>query len=171
MLKASVADDAARQAYAARAAGLLADRDRYIAARIRDTLPAGGSGVLFIGLQHGVARVLPGRHRRHQPALLPRDAAVNRRWASHAPRLRVSGTAGHVNHSGTVTAGAGQMALALECLPSPSQRGQAACGSGTVWAPARGNCCTSGLVRGCTPRPPAVSTRHPWCGYVHDAPP
>jgi hypothetical protein len=59
LLKASVADDAARQAYAARAAGLLADRDRYIAARIRDTLPAGGSGVLFIGLQHDVARFLP----------------------------------------------------------------------------------------------------------------
>lgn len=59
LLKASVADDAARQSYAARATGLLADRDRYIAARIGDTLPTGGSGVLFIGLQHDVARILP----------------------------------------------------------------------------------------------------------------
>ena len=59
LLKASVAADAARQAYAARAAGLLADRDRYIAARIGGTLPAGGAGVLFIGLQHNVAPILP----------------------------------------------------------------------------------------------------------------
>jgi hypothetical protein len=59
LLKASVTDEAARQAYAARAAGLLADRDRYIAARIGGTLPTGGVSVLFIGLQHDVARILP----------------------------------------------------------------------------------------------------------------
>jgi hypothetical protein len=59
LLKASVADDAARRVYAARAAGLLADRDSYIASRIDATLPAGGTGVLFIGLQHDVARILP----------------------------------------------------------------------------------------------------------------
>ena len=59
LLKASVTDEAARQAYAARAAGLRADRDRYIAARIGGTLPTGGASVLFIGLQHDVARILP----------------------------------------------------------------------------------------------------------------
>ena len=59
LLKASVTDEAARQAYAARAAGLLVSRDRYIATRIRDTLPSAGTGVLFIGLQHEVARILP----------------------------------------------------------------------------------------------------------------
>jgi len=59
LLKASLADDSARRAYAARAAGLLAERDRYIAGRIDATLPAGGTGVLFIGLQHGVAGMLP----------------------------------------------------------------------------------------------------------------
>ena len=59
LLKASVTDEAARQAYAARAAGLLESRDRYIATRIDDTLPSAGTGVLFIGLQHEVARILP----------------------------------------------------------------------------------------------------------------
>ncbi len=58
-LKASLADDAARRVYAARAADLLAGRDRYIAARIDATLPAGATGVLFIGLQHEAARALP----------------------------------------------------------------------------------------------------------------
>jgi hypothetical protein len=58
-LKASMADEAARRVYAARAAGLLAARDRYIAARIDATLPAGGTGVLFVGMQHDTARVLP----------------------------------------------------------------------------------------------------------------
>ena len=59
LLKASVTDEAARQAYAARAAGLLESRDRYIATRIGDTLPSASTGVLFIGLQHEVARILP----------------------------------------------------------------------------------------------------------------
>jgi hypothetical protein len=59
LLKASVTDEAARQAYAARATGLLENRDRYIAKRIGDTLPSAGTGVLFIGLQHEVARILP----------------------------------------------------------------------------------------------------------------
>jgi hypothetical protein len=59
LLKASVTDEAARQAYAARAAGLLESRDRYIATRIGDTLPSAGTGVLFIGLQHDTARMLP----------------------------------------------------------------------------------------------------------------
>ncbi len=59
LLKASVADEAARRVYATRAAELLEGRDRYIAARIDATLPAGGTGVLFIGLQHDVARALP----------------------------------------------------------------------------------------------------------------
>jgi hypothetical protein len=59
LLKASVTDEAARQAYAARAAGLLESRDRYIATRIGDTLPSASTGVLFIGLQHEVARFLP----------------------------------------------------------------------------------------------------------------
>ena len=59
LLKASVTDEAARQAYAARAAGLLESRDRYIATRIGNTLPSAGTGVLFIGLQHEVARILP----------------------------------------------------------------------------------------------------------------
>jgi len=59
LLKASVADDAARRAYAARAAGLLAERDRYIASRIDATLPEGGAGVLFVGMQHAVVQVLP----------------------------------------------------------------------------------------------------------------
>ena len=59
LLKASVTDEAARQAYAARATGLLESRDRYIAARIDDTLPSAGTGVLFVGLQHEVTRLLP----------------------------------------------------------------------------------------------------------------
>jgi hypothetical protein len=59
LLKASVADEAARRVYAARAAQLLEGRDRYIAARIAATLPAGGTGILFIGLQHRAARALP----------------------------------------------------------------------------------------------------------------
>jgi hypothetical protein len=59
LLKASLTDEAARQAYAARAAGLLESRDRYIATRIGDTLPSAGTGVLFVGLQHEVRRILP----------------------------------------------------------------------------------------------------------------
>jgi hypothetical protein len=59
LLKASVTDEAARQAYAARAAGLLESRDRYIATRIGETLPSAGTGVLFIGLQHDAVRILP----------------------------------------------------------------------------------------------------------------
>jgi hypothetical protein len=59
LLKASLTDDAARQVYAARASGLLTERDRYIAARVGATLPVGGTGVLFIGMQHDVARALP----------------------------------------------------------------------------------------------------------------
>jgi hypothetical protein len=59
LLKASLADDAARRVYAGRAAALLAARDGYMAARVDATLPAGGVGVLFIGMQHDVARALP----------------------------------------------------------------------------------------------------------------
>ena len=59
LLKASVTDEAARQAYAARATGLLESRDRYIATRINDTLPSAGTGVLFVGLQHQVTKILP----------------------------------------------------------------------------------------------------------------
>ena len=59
LVKASVADDAARRVYAARAAQLPDERDRYIAARIDATLAAGAAGVLFVGLQHKVARGLP----------------------------------------------------------------------------------------------------------------
>lgn len=59
LLKASVADEAARRVYAARTAQLLEGRDRYIAARIDATLAAGGTGILFIGLLHHVARALP----------------------------------------------------------------------------------------------------------------
>ena len=59
LLKASVTDEAARQAYAARATGLLENRDRYMATRISDTLPSAGTGVLFVGLQHEVATILP----------------------------------------------------------------------------------------------------------------
>jgi hypothetical protein len=59
LLKASLADASARHAYAVRAASLLRERDRYIAARIGATLPSGGTGVLFIGLQHDVAPALP----------------------------------------------------------------------------------------------------------------
>ena len=59
LLKASVTDEAARQAYAARATGLLESRDRYIATRIGDTLPSAGTGVLFVGLQHQVTKILP----------------------------------------------------------------------------------------------------------------
>jgi hypothetical protein len=60
LLKASVADDAARRVYAARAADLLEGRDRYIADKIDATLPPGATGVLFIGLQHETVRALPG---------------------------------------------------------------------------------------------------------------
>ncbi len=34
------------------------ERDKYIAQRIRDTLPEGGRGILFIGLAHEVKRLL-----------------------------------------------------------------------------------------------------------------
>ena len=59
LLKASIADEAARRAYAQRAAGLLAERDRYIAGRIDENLTGEGTGVLFIGLQHRVLQALP----------------------------------------------------------------------------------------------------------------
>jgi hypothetical protein len=59
LLRASLADDAARRVYADRAAQLLAERDHYMAARIGATLAPGATGVLFVGLQHNVARVLP----------------------------------------------------------------------------------------------------------------
>lgn len=41
------------------AGDLLARRDRFIAKRIADTLPAGRTGLLFIGALHGVAPYLP----------------------------------------------------------------------------------------------------------------
>lgn len=59
LLKAGITDDDARRAYAASADRLLDSRDRYIAARIDQTLPPGGTGVLFIGLRHNVAAILP----------------------------------------------------------------------------------------------------------------
>lgn len=60
LLKASLTGEGVRRDYADRAAELLSRRDRYIADRIGATLPDGGTGVLFIGLQHQVNRVLPG---------------------------------------------------------------------------------------------------------------
>jgi hypothetical protein len=58
-LKASMADDVTRRSYAARAAGLLSERDRYIAARVDAAVPAGGTGVLFAGLQHKTIQAVP----------------------------------------------------------------------------------------------------------------
>ncbi|AOJ05078.1 MULTISPECIES: hypothetical protein [Burkholderia] len=41
------------------AADLLQRRDRFIARRIDETLPAGGTGILFVGALHRVAPLLP----------------------------------------------------------------------------------------------------------------
>lgn len=49
---------AARWEYQKVSAPLLEGRDEYIAQRIRDTLPEGGIGILFIGLAHEVKRLL-----------------------------------------------------------------------------------------------------------------
>ena len=49
----------ARRAYAERAEALLSERDRYIARRVAETLPQGGSGVLFIGEAHGGKLISP----------------------------------------------------------------------------------------------------------------
>lgn len=49
----------ARRRYAERAAGLLRERDTFVAHRIAATLPAGGTGLLFIGQAHHVADHLP----------------------------------------------------------------------------------------------------------------
>ena len=71
LLKASVTDEAARQAYAARAAGLLESRDRYIATRIGDTLPSAWHGrAVHRPAARGGADPA-ARHPRHQLALLP----------------------------------------------------------------------------------------------------
>ncbi len=59
LLKASMTDEAARRSYVARAAGLLSERDRYIAARIGQLVPDGGTGLLFVGLEHKTIEVLP----------------------------------------------------------------------------------------------------------------
>jgi hypothetical protein len=75
LIKASLAGEAARRTYAARAAGLLQERDRYLVARIDATLPAGGTGVLFIGLQHGAARMLPA-----DVEMTSLDSARQRGW-------------------------------------------------------------------------------------------
>lgn len=60
-----------------RARDLLARRDAFIGQRIDQTLPAGGTGILFIGLLHDVAAHLPDditvRHPVGQPA--PRGAS------------------------------------------------------------------------------------------------
>lgn len=58
-LRASISDASARREYAARAAELLARRDRYVAIRIDTTLPTGGTGLLFMGAQHRVGEALP----------------------------------------------------------------------------------------------------------------
>ncbi|MBI4493340.1 MAG: hypothetical protein HY690_11185 [Chloroflexi bacterium] len=49
----------ARRDYAERAAGLLAERDAYMADRIARTLPPGRVGLLFVGQAHHVAEHLP----------------------------------------------------------------------------------------------------------------
>lgn len=48
----------ARREYAQVSASLLEGRDEYIAGRIKATLPEGGMGILFIGLEHEVQRWL-----------------------------------------------------------------------------------------------------------------
>lgn len=59
---AALRDPVAREEFAARVAGeqdrLLAERDRYVAARIGQTLEPGETGVLFMGLRHAVERYL-----------------------------------------------------------------------------------------------------------------
>ncbi len=49
---------AARLEYVKVSAYLLEERDEYIAQRIKDTLPEGGIGLLFLGLAHEVKRLL-----------------------------------------------------------------------------------------------------------------
>lgn len=50
----------AQEAYRRRSRALLAERDRFIAGRIAQTLREGEVGVLFIGALHQVASYLPG---------------------------------------------------------------------------------------------------------------
>ncbi len=71
----------ARVAYAERAVALLAERDAYIAARIAETLPPGGTGLLFIGRAHRVAEKLPAdisvrKLRRRRRATTPTNAGA-----------------------------------------------------------------------------------------------
>lgn len=49
----------AQQAYRQRGAGLLEERDRFIARRIDETLQAGEVGLLFMGAHHRVVSYLP----------------------------------------------------------------------------------------------------------------
>lgn len=49
---------------------LLQQRDAYIAQRIRDTLPEGGTGILFIGLGHEVKRLLEQEIEVSEPKML-----------------------------------------------------------------------------------------------------
>jgi len=89
LLKASMTDESARRSYAARADGLLSERDRYIAARIEHLVPDGGTGLLFVGLQHKATEMLPGDFtvrtlrccREILPAITSRLAAGRQRGA------------------------------------------------------------------------------------------
>jgi hypothetical protein len=73
---------------AARAADLLERRDAFIGARIDETLPEGGVGILFIGLLHDVARHLPRdievRHPVGRPASEDGPHAVDERSAEES---------------------------------------------------------------------------------------
>lgn len=50
----------ARRRYAAESAEILKERDTFIARRIAETLEEGEVGLLFLGMQHEVDRLLPG---------------------------------------------------------------------------------------------------------------
>ena len=82
LLKASVTDPAARQAYAARAAGLLESRDRYIATRIGDTLPSAGRACCSSACSTMRPGSCPPDIAGNQFALVPRTAPVHRQEAT-----------------------------------------------------------------------------------------
>lgn len=60
----------ARLGYMKKSAYLLEERDIYITQRIKDTLPEGGTGILFIGLAHEVKRLLEQEMEFSEPEVL-----------------------------------------------------------------------------------------------------
>ena len=70
-----VSRNAARLAYFKKSFWLLDERDRYIAGRIIETLPRGGTGLLFIGSEHDVESHLGKEIQLSTPELITRALA------------------------------------------------------------------------------------------------